>query len=99
MAKPWFMFVKNDDDQHLFDPQGFIVPFGDTDYDVGLGRAHDLDIPAPPNYPVTALLPGTLASVTKPPPDSGEQVAGELHPLYNWIPFLAYLHLTPVSPS
>ncbi len=49
MAKPWFMFVKNDDDQHLFDPQGFIVPFGDTDYDVGFGGAHDLDIPAPPN--------------------------------------------------
>src|SRR5260370_15279082 len=99
MAKPWFMFVKNDDDQHLFDPQGFIVPFGDTDYDVGFGGAHDLDIPAPPNYPVTALLPGTLASVTKPPPDWGEQVGVELHPLLNGIPFMAYLDLSAVNPA
>jgi hypothetical protein len=97
MDKPWFMF--STDDEHLFDPQGFSVPFGNTNFDVKFGGAHDLDIPAPPNHPVTALLSGTLASVTKPPPPWGEQVGVELHPPFNGISFMAYLHLSAVNPA
>ena len=94
MDKPWFMFE-------------IVVPFGDQRFDRDFGGAHDLDIGAPPdspavafaNYRVTALLPGRLASVTKPPPDWGEQVGVELKPPFNGIPFMAYLHLSAVNPE
>jgi hypothetical protein len=99
MAKPWFMFTKNNDDEHLFDSQGFVVPFGDPGFDVNFGGAHDLDINPPPNYPVTALLPGRIASITKPPPDWGEQIGVELDEPFNGIHFMAYLHLSAVNPD
>jgi len=86
MDKPWFMFE-------------ICVPFGNTNFNVAFGGAHDLDIGAPPNYPVTALLPGTIVSVTKPPPDWGEQVGVELDEPFNGIPFMAYLHLSAVNPA
>jgi hypothetical protein len=96
MAKPWFMFTKENNDR-LFDNEGFIVPFGNPNFDSGLGGSHDLDIPAPPNYPVTALLPGKIISITKPPPDWGEQIGVELDEKFNGIPFMAYLHLSAVN--
>src|SRR6516165_6662936 len=98
MAKPWFMFTKDNNDR-LFDKEGFIVPFGDTRFDSGFGGSHDLDIPAPPNHPVTALLPGKIVSITKPPPDWGEQIGVELDEKVNGIPFMAYLHLSAVNPE
>lgn len=74
MAKPWFMFCTNDD--HLFDPQGFVVPFGNTNFNVLYGGAHDLDVNPPPNYPVTALLPGEIVDLSE--PIWGKQVDIEL---------------------
>ncbi len=50
MDQPWFMYP-------------FTIKFGDTSSNVLYGGAHDLDIGAPANYPVTALLPGTIASI------------------------------------
>jgi Peptidase family M23 len=86
MDKPWFMYP-------------ITVPFGNPNYDSGYGGSHDLDIGAPPNYPVTALLPGTLVSITEPPPPWGKQVGIQLDTPYNGIPFMAYLHLSAVNPA
>jgi hypothetical protein len=99
MAKPWFMFTRNNDDKLLFDKEGFIVPFGDKGFDSKLGGSHDLDIPAPQNHPVIALLPGKIVSITKPPPDWGEQIGVELDEKFNGIPNMAYLHLSAVEPT
>jgi hypothetical protein len=93
MDKPWFMYP-------------FTIHFGDTSSNVQLGGAHDLDIGAPPNYPVTALLPGKIVSIT----DGisidldgvrhiwGRQVGVQLDSHYKGIPYMAYLHLSEVNP-
>ena len=51
MEQPWFMF-------------DICVPFGNPNFNAAFGGAHDLDIGAPANYPVTALLPGKIRSIT-----------------------------------
>jgi hypothetical protein len=84
MSKPWFMY-------------DIVVPFGDPGFDVAFGGPHDLDIGAPPNYPVTALLPGTVASMSE--PAWGKQVGIRLDHPYNGIPFFAFLHLSAVDPA
>ena len=84
MSDPWFTY-------------GICVPFGDPHYDSGLGGSHDLDVGAPPNYPVTALLPGVVSSITAPP--WGRQVGIHLDSAYNGIPYLSFLHLSAVHPS
>ena len=81
---PWYMF-------------DFVVPFGDKDYDVGLGGAHDLDIGAPPNYPVTSIVSGVISDISS--PDWGRQVGIKLDTPINGIPWLHYLHLSAVNPS
>jgi hypothetical protein len=86
MDKPWFMFE-------------ICVPFGNPNFDKEFGGAHDLDIGAPPNHPVTALLPGTLVSISEPPPEWGKQIGVELDRPFNGIPFMAYLHLSAVNPA
>src|SRR2546421_12331940 len=98
MAKPWFMFTKNNDDEHLFDSQGFIVPFGNTGFDVHYGGSHDLDVPAPANYPVTALLPGKIVDLSS--PIWGKQVGIELDRDYKPdVKYMAYLHLSAINPD
>jgi Peptidase family M23 len=72
------------------------VPFGNPNYDVQYGGSHDMDIAAPPNYPVTALLPGTVSSVTAPP--WGKQVGIKLDTPINGVPYMAYLHLSATNP-
>lgn len=74
-----------------------VVPFGDPNYDSQMGGSHDLDVGAPANYPVTALLAGNVSSITSPP--WGKQVGIRLVSPYNGIPFLAFLHLSAVNPS
>lgn len=86
MDKPWYMFE-------------ICVPFGDPRFDVEFGGAHDLDIAAPPNHPVTALLPGTIATISRPQPSWGEQIGVELDLPFNGIPFMAYLHLSAANPD
>lgn len=82
--QPWYTFQ-------------IVVPFGDPNYDSQMGGSHDLDVGAPPNYPVTTLLSGTISSITVPP--WGKQVGIRLDSAYNSIPYLAFLHLSAVNPS
>jgi hypothetical protein len=94
MNKPWFMYP-------------FTIIFGDTSANWQLGGAHDLDIGAPANYEVTALLPGTISSITDGfSLDShagrhiwGKQVGVELAVPYNGKRYMAYLHLSAVNPE
>lgn len=82
--KPWYMFPVS-------------VPFGNPHYDSALGGSHDMDIQAPPNYNVTALLPGVVSSITA--PEWGKQVGIKLDTPYNGVPYCAFLHLSAVSPA
>jgi hypothetical protein len=84
LVQPWFMY-------------DIVVPFGDPNFDSALGGSHDLDIGAPANYPVTALLPGTIASITE--PDWGKQVGVQLDSPYNGVPYFGFLHLSAVNPA
>ena len=81
--QPWFMYP-------------IVVPFGDPNFDSALGGAHDLDIGAPANYPVTALLPGTISDVSS--PAWGRQVGVHLDGPFNNVPYMGYLHLSAVAP-
>ena len=72
------------------------VPFGNPNYYSALGGSHDMDIAAPPNTPVTALLSGWVSSITS--PRWGRQVCIHLESRYNDIPYMAYLHLSAVEP-
>jgi len=82
--KPWFMFP-------------YTVPFGNPNYDSGYGGSHDLDVGAPPNYPVTSLMVGTIASITA--PSWGWQVGIALDVPYNGNPYCHFLHLSAVNPG
>ncbi len=90
MDQPWYMY-------------GFTVSFGpEGGADPGYGGAHDIDIGAPPNHPVTALLPGTISSITDGTNGNGtviwgRQVGVKLDPPYKGIPYMAYLHLSGVN--
>ncbi len=87
MSKPWFMY-------------DFTIRYGHSDQ--GYHGAHDIDIGAPPNYPVTALLPGHISSITDGKDDHGTAIWGRqvgvlLDQPYNGNPYLAYLHLSGVN--
>lgn len=71
------------------------VPFGNTNFDVLYGGAHDLDVAAPPNTPVTALLSGTVSSLSA--PEWGKQVGIQLDDPYFGVPYMAYLHLSAIA--
>ena len=90
MDKPWFQF-------------DFTIRFGDSQSNAQLGGADDLDVGPPPNYRVTALLPGTISSITDGTNGHviwGRQVGIKLdHPYNGKIPFMAYLHLSAVDPA
>lgn len=74
-----------------------VVPFGNPAYDSGLGGSHDMDVKSPPNYPVTALLPGTISDISS--PSWGMQVGLKLDTPINGVPYHAYLHLAAVDPG
>ncbi len=91
MDKPWFMY-------------DFTITYANPEEDTGYHGAHDIDIGAPPNYPVTALLPGTISSITDGTDNTGtviwgRQVGIRLDQPYNGNPYLAYLHLSAVNPG
>jgi hypothetical protein len=74
-----------------------VVPFGNVNFDSALGGAHDLDLGCPANHPITALLSGSISSITS--PAWGKQVGVALdHPI-NGKPYCAYLHLSAVNPT
>ena len=62
-----------------------------------LGGAHDLDVGCPPNTAVTALLAGTISSITS--PSWGLQLGIKLDTPYKGIPYMACLHLAAVLPG
>lgn len=84
MNKPWFMYP-------------FTIRFGDPNSNVLLGGPHDLDVGPPANYPVTALLAGTIVDISA--PIWGKQVGVQLDHPYNGIPYMAFLHLSAVNPA
>ncbi len=81
---PWFTYP-------------IVVPFGNPNYDVNLGGSHDMDIGAPPNYPVTALLPGRVSSIIR--PGWGVQVTLSLDTSLAGVGYMAYLHLSAIPAS
>lgn len=74
-----------------------VVPFGNPNFDSGLGGSHDMDVKPPINAPVHALLPGTISDVSA--PSWGKQVCLKLDTPYNGIPYMGYLHLSATNPS
>ena len=82
--QPWFMYP-------------IVVPFGNPAFDSALGGAHDLDIGAPANYPVTALLPGKVSDLSSPP--WGRQVGIQLDVPFSGVPYMGYLHLSAIAPN
>ncbi len=73
------------------------VPFGNPNYDTQYGGSHDMTILAPANTSVTALVAGTVSSITAPP--WGKQVGIKLDTPVNNIPYMSYLHLSAVNPA
>jgi hypothetical protein len=74
-----------------------VVPFGNAAFDSQLGGSHDLDIGCPPNTPITALLSGTISSISS--PAWGKQVGVHLDSPINGKPYCSYLHLSAVNPQ
>lgn len=73
------------------------VPFGNTNYDVALGGAHDMDFSAPPNSNVINIVSGVVSSITS--PMWGIQVGIKMDTPFNGHAFCAYLHLSAVKPG
>lgn len=84
MGIPWFMYP-------------IVVTFGDTNVDKALYASHDMDFAAPANTPVTALVPGTISSLTA--PMWGKQVGVKMDTPVNNVDYCAYLHLAAVNPQ
>lgn len=56
-----------------------------------------MDVKPPPNWPVFALLPGTISDISA--PSWGKQVCLKLDTPYNGIPYMGYLHLSATNPA
>lgn len=82
--QPWYMY-----------PVG--VPFGNPNYDAGLGGSHDMTVLAPPNAPVTSLVSGVVSDLSA--PEWGKQVGIHLDSPINGIPWFHYLHLSAINPA
>lgn len=82
--KPWFLYPVS-------------VPFGNPNYDSQYGGSHDMDVTPPPNYPVTNLLPGTIASISS--PSWGKAVGLKLDAPIGDVAYWSFLHLSAVNPS
>ncbi len=82
-APPWYSYAFDN-------PIGEIEPFGG-------GKKVDSNVQAPANYPITALLPGTVTNVDTSSP-WGEAVTIKLdNPLNPLATHTAYLHLSNVD--
>lgn len=84
MTQPWYTFP-------------IVVPFGNPNYDVGLGGSHDLDVQPPPNYPVTAIASGVICDISS--PSWGMQVGVKFDTPRYGKQYMAYLHLSAVNPA
>lgn len=73
------------------------VPYAAAGYDVAMGGPHDMDLAETPNTPITALRSGTIVDLSAPP--WGEQVGIQLDQPVGNAPYMAFLHLSAVSPA
>jgi hypothetical protein len=73
------------------------VPFGNPNYDVGLGGSHDITFQTPPNIPVTLLADGTISDISG--PTWGKQVCVKLDTPVNGHAYFATFHLAATEPS
>lgn len=74
-----------------------LVPFGNSNFDRGLGASHDLTIKAPPNFPVTSLTDGVISDISS--PSWGKQVGVLMPTPVNGHRWIHYLHLSATEPS
>lgn len=74
-----------------------VVPFGNPNFDVGLGGSHDLDVKPPPNAPVTSIVEGVVSGIAS--PLWGMTVGIQLKTPINGVPYFHYLHLSAVNPA
>lgn len=73
------------------------VPYGNPNYDSGLGGSHDMDLKAPMDTEITFLLPGTITDISA--PTWGKQVSMKLDTPWKGVSYMAYLHLDAVNPT
>lgn len=73
------------------------VPFGNPNYDVGMGGSHDMDLKEPLDTPITALRSGTVVGISAPP--WGRQVDIQLDEPIGRVPYYSFLHLDAVNPG
>jgi len=73
------------------------VPFGDANYDKGMGGSHDMDLAEPLDTPITALRSGTIVDISSPP--WGKQVGIQLDEPIGGVPYYSFLHLDAVNPA
>jgi hypothetical protein len=73
------------------------VPFGNPNYDRGMGGSHDMDLAVPLDTPITALRSGTVVDISSPP--WGKQVGIQLDEPIGAVPYYSFLHLDAVNPA
>lgn len=73
------------------------VPYGDPNFDAGLGGSHDMDVRTPIDTPITALVGGVVSSVSS--PTWGKQITVKMDNPVNGVPYIAYLHLDAIAPG
>lgn len=73
------------------------VPFGNPNYDVGMGGSHDMDLKEPLDTPITALRSGTVVGISAPP--WGRQVDIQMDEPIGRVPYYSFLHLDAVDPG
>lgn len=75
---------------------GINVPYGNQNFDVHLGGAHDLDVATPLGTHITALLGGIITDISS--PTWGKQICVKLDVPYRPnVDYMAYLHLGAVN--
>jgi hypothetical protein len=70
--------------------------YGNPNQDANLGGAHDIDLQAPFDTPITSILGGIVSDVSY--PSWGAQVGIQLAQPYRGAPYMAFLHLDAVNP-
>jgi hypothetical protein len=73
------------------------VPFGNPQFDSGVGGSHDLDVGPPPNMEVHSIVSGVVSDLSA--PSWGKQVGILLDTPVNGIRWFHYLHLSAINPK
>ncbi len=73
------------------------VPFGNRNYDVGMGGSHDMDFKVPVDTPITVPPRGTGVISDISSPAWGKQVGIKLDQPFGNVPYWSVLHLDAVN--